>query len=66
MATSTHVTRYEGPTRTKEAGGKLYLFDAGTDEIIAEFSADAADEIRHSHPTTLTYDGHGHVTKAHP
>jgi hypothetical protein len=58
----TSLSRYVGPTEVVHRHGKLYLFDAGSGEMIAEFAPDAADKIRHKEPVRLAYDGAGHVT----
>lgn len=63
-AARNYLSRYEGPTAVVERRGELHLYDAGSGEIIATFTADAAADIRANHPTALVFDGHGHVTKA--
>lgn len=59
----TTITQYQDPTTVRIH--HVYLYDAGTGEIIAEFAPDVATII-HNHPDqalTLTYDGHGHITR---
>jgi hypothetical protein len=57
------VTRYVGPTRTTTREGKVYLYDAGTGQIIAELEQAAADAVRDHTPTRLTYDGDHTLTR---
>jgi hypothetical protein len=48
-----HLSRYVGPTEVTKKNGKIYLFDAGTDEIIAELTPEAADAVRKRKPTKI-------------
>jgi hypothetical protein len=60
------LTRYEGPSQYREHSGKIFLFDAGTDEIIAELTADAAKQVRASAhgPVHLTFNGRDEQVQA--
>lgn len=47
------VTQYVGPSEFTGHGGKMYLYDAGTGEIIAELTPEAADAVRARKPATI-------------
>lgn len=68
MPVSTHLTRYEGPSVIRERGSNMYLFDAGTDTIIAELSPEAAAAVRKSKhgPVRLTYQGRDEKIEVEP
>jgi hypothetical protein len=54
-------THFVGPSILGEKHSRMYLFDGGTGEIVAELSEDAAAAVRKARvgPVRLTYNGSG-------
>lgn len=48
------LSRYTGPTEVTECSGKVYLFDAGTGDMIAELTPEAAAAVRHRKPGKIS------------
>lgn len=62
-STSTHLSRYEGPTEIIRKYGKSWVYDAGSGELIAELTEAAATMVRNGIDGTLTLKG-GHIDVA--
>lgn len=64
MSKTKTSSSYVGPTVAVHRLTHVYLYDAGSGELIAELSPEAAEQVR-NHPdqyASLHWDGHGHVT----
>ena len=53
----TTLTQYTGDSEVVKRHGKLYVYDAGAGEMIADISPDAANALRHHQPARLIFDG---------
>ena len=53
MSDQNRLSQYVGPSEVIAKHGKVYLFDAGSGEIIAELTPEAADAVRARQPKTL-------------
>lgn len=62
---STTLSQYVGPTTVVDHPdrGKVYLFDAGTGQIIAELTPDAAAAVRQRRPGHIGVDNAGGTIK---
>jgi len=57
-------SQYVGPTDIVERHSKVWLYDSGSGELIAELSPEAAATVRRGHADRLIFDGHTLMTES--